>query len=133
MGLFDVFLQKELKINKSKEELLYLIKMELSNSSKKGPSFENGNLCLDNFRAPTSLLKYNLSLDLEQSNDKYILTVNGELQNVITILFVILFSILYTYGFGVILVVAFSFFQKKFVEKYLEKTIEKLESVATQV
>jgi len=129
MGLFDVVLQKEFKAKKPKKEMLDLIKSELSNSSKKGPSFENGILCLDNFRAPTSILKYNLSLNLEKSNDKYFLTVNGELQQVIIILFVILFSILYTYGFGVILVVAFTFFQKKFVEKYLTKTIEKLELV----
>jgi len=133
MGLFDVVLQKELKIKKSKEELLTLIKAELSNSSKNKPSFENGILCLDNFRAPTSILKYNLSANLEKTNDKYHLTVNGELQQVVIILFVILFSILYTYGLGVILVVAFTFFQKKFAEKYLTKTIEELELVTTQV
>ncbi|GEM_PF-1164337 len=133
MGLFDVVLQKELKIKKSKEELLTLIKAELSNSSKNKPSFENGILCLNNFRAPTSILKYNLSANLEKTNDKYHLTVNGELQQVVIILFVILFSILYTYGLGVILVVAFTFFQKKFAEKYLTKTIEELELVTTQV
>ena len=133
MGLFDVFLQKELKIKKSKEQMLELIKAELSNSSKNKPSFKKGILCLDNFRAPTSILKYNLSVDLEQSDNKYFLTVKGELQQVIIILFVILFSILYTYGFGVILVVAFTFLQKKFVEKYLTKTIEELDLVATQV
>ncbi len=133
MGLFDVVLQKELNIKKPKKELLTLIKSELSSSSRNKPSFESGILSLNNFRAPTSILKYNLSLDLEKSDNKYFLTVNGELQQVILLVFVILFSILFTYGFGVILVVAFVFFQKKFVERYLTKTIEKLEIVTAQV
>ena len=129
MGLFDVVLQKEINVKKSKDELLALVKTELANSSKKGPSFSNGILCLNNFRAPTSILKYNLSLDLEKSNNKHFLTINGELQQVIMLVFIILFSILFTYGFGVILVVAFAIFQKKFMERYLNKTIEKLELV----
>jgi len=132
MGLFDVVLQKELKAKKSKEEILDLIKTELLPNSKKEPSFENGILCFENFRAPTSLLKYNLTLNLEKSNNKYNLTVNGELQQVLIILFVIIFSILFTYGFGVILVVAVAFLQKKFAEKYLTKIIEELDLVATQ-
>lgn len=126
MGLFDVFLEKELNSNKSKEEVLELIKTELSNNSKKKPTYENGVLSLENFRAPTSLLKYNLSLNLEKSNNKYHLTINGDLQQVIIILFIIIFSILYTYGFGVILVVAVAFLQKKFAEKYLTKIIDEL-------
>ncbi len=127
MGLFDVILEKELKAKKSKEEILGLIKTELSNDSKKEPSFENGILSVENFRAPTSLLKYNLSINLEKSDNKYNLTVNGELQQVIIMLFIIIFSILFTYGLGVILVVVVAFLQKKFAEKYLTKIIEELE------
>ena len=127
MGLFDVVLEKELKSKKSKEEILDLFKTELSNDSKKEPSFENGILSLENFRAPTSLLKYNLSLNLEKSNNTYNLTIDGELQQVIIILFIIIFSILFTYGFGVVLVVAVAFLQKKFAEKYLTKIIDELE------
>lgn len=127
MGLFDVILEKELKSKKTKEEILDLFKTELSNHSKKEPICKDDILYLENFRAPTSLLKYNLSLNLEKSNNKYDLTINGELQQVVIILFVIIFSILFTYGFGVVLVVAVAFIQKKFAEKYLTKIIEELE------
>lgn len=124
MGLFDIGIREELYSKKSKEEILNTIQDSVKDFSKEDVDFEKGKLLLEGFKA--SILKYNLSIDLEKSNSKYILTIDGELQQFYVLIFLalIILSILFTYGIGVILIIAFAFLQKRSSTKFINSLIK---------
>ena len=110
MGLFDLSIKEELNTKKSKDEILNSLK-------------EKGVINKQEFKS--SILKYELDMDLEKSNTGYTLNINGELQQFyVLILFVlIIFSILVTYGIGVVFVVAFAYFQRQTTTKFIKSLI----------
>jgi hypothetical protein len=119
MGFFDISLHKDIGLDKNQLS-------ELKNSLDKH-SFQskvvNNRLEVSNFQLDSSWLKYNLTIQSYKNK----LLINGELQQVIVLTVLIVLAILLTYGFGVVLVVAYTYYQKRAATKYLEEVVEKLQ------
>lgn len=118
MGLFDIKIEHK---TKSKKDILPSLKTELQSNSKESLIKKN-KLTLNKFKPPKSFLNYNLEIDLSQNS----INIEGELQNVLIITILIILSILLTQGIGVILIVAYVYYQKTVATKYLNSLIEKL-------
>ena len=124
MGIFDLAIRNELNSKKTKQEILNTIKDNVKDFSKEDVIIENEKLSLIGFKS--SILKYNLSIDLDKSNSKYKVIIDGELQQFYILIFLVLIilSILFTYGIGVIIVIVFAYLQKlsttKFVNSFLK-------------
>ena len=119
MGIFDLSIQKDIKRT---DNILEVLDKELSPNSKQSALIEKNSMKLEKFRTPNSVLKYNLDIDVKNRS----LTIEGELQNVWVLVIVIIFSILYTQGIGVILVVDFVYLHKMFATKYIESSLNNL-------
>lgn len=128
MGIFDVAIRNELSSKKSKQEILNTIKDNVKDFSKEDVIIEKDKLSLIGFKS--SILKYNLSIELDKSNSKYNLSIDGELQQFYVLIFValIIFSILFTYGIGVILVIAFAYLQKLSTTKFINLFLKDISS-----
>ncbi|WP_072679635.1 hypothetical protein [Arcobacter sp. LA11] len=126
MGLFDVGIRKEISSQKNKEEVLQSIKNSIEEYSQETSNIENGTIILNNFKY--SILKYNLSINLNKSNKDFDLSIDGELQQfyVLILVALIILSILFTFGIGVIFVVAFAYLQKSSTSKVLNSFIQKI-------
>jgi len=124
MGLFDIGIRKEISSQKSKEEVFNSIENEIKDFSEEKASNEDGTFILNNFKS--SILKYNLSINLEKSPKGYHLAIDGELQQFFVLILValIILSILFTVGIGVIFVVGFAYLQKHFATKLINSLIE---------
>lgn len=124
MGLFDIGIRKEISSQKSKEEVFNSIENEIKDFSEEKASNEDGTFILNNFKS--SILKYNLSINLEKSPKGYHLAIDGELQQFFVLILValIILSILFTVGIGVIFVVGFAYLQKYFATKLINSLIE---------
>lgn len=127
MGLFDIGIRKEISSKKSKEDLFNSIEKSIKDFSKEKPKTEDGTLILNDFKS--SILKYNLSINLEKSSKGYNLSIDGELQQFFVLILVglIILSIVVTMGMGVILVVAFAYLQKHFATKLINSFIEDID------
>ncbi len=73
-------------------------------------------------------MKYNLSINLEKSNKGFNLSIDGELQQLYVLILVVLIilSILFTFGIGVIFVVAFAYLQKQSTTKVINSLLDKI-------
>lgn len=119
MGFFDVTLQKDISFNKNQlNELKSSLDKQATHSK-----VVNNRLEVSDFQRDSSWLKYNLTVQAFKNK----LTINGELQQVIMLTVLIVLAILLTYGFGVILVVAYTYYQKREATKYLEALVAKIE------
>lgn len=125
MGLFDVSINKELQI--TKDELLSQLKTKFTSSSDE-TILEKNSLVFKNFKAQGTLLTYDLSIEVTPSKNSISLNIFGELLNVWIMVVIIVAGILFTYGLGVILLVAFVYYQKVVVTKYINKTLDSLSS-----
>lgn len=123
MGLFDVGIRKEISLQ-NKEKLLKSIKKNINNYSQESSRIEEGTLILNSFK--NSILKYNLSINLDKSNNNLMLSIDGELQQfyVLILLGLIILSILFTSGIGVIFVVIFAFLQKQSTTKFINSLLK---------
>lgn len=118
MGLFDVSLQKEIHLNK---EQLNALNKNLGNYATQS-KVTNNRLEITDFKLNSSLLKYNLIIEATKTK----LTIAGELQQVLWLTILIVLAILLTYGFGVIIIVAYAYYQKRVATKFLEEMLEKV-------
>ncbi len=75
MGLFDIGIRKEITSKKSKEEILSAIENKIKGYSKETPLLKSEQLILNNFQS--SLLKYDLTIQLEKSNNGFTLAIDG--------------------------------------------------------
>ena len=125
MGLFDISIKKELSL-KSKDEPLNLLSEQISSDSKDSISTEKNKFTLDNFSPKGIFLKFNLEVKIENENKKDFLTIDGELQQVLLFVILIVLSILFTYGIGVILIIGFIYYQKHTASKYLNHILDKI-------
>ena len=117
MGLFDLTIKKELQ-SEDKNKVLKYLKDTLCSDDYKY-STEDKTIIIENFKAKNALLKYNLTV----SNENDGLYIEGELQQVWILTILIILSILFTQGIGVILIVAVTYYQKVFTSKYLNMLI----------
>lgn len=124
MGLFDLGINKEISSKRNKEEISTSIEKKLKKFSIEEPTFKNKTLILNDFR--TSILKYNLSIDLEKTPKGFNILIDGELQQLYVIILVVLIilSILLTYGIGVIFIVLFAYLQKHSATKFINSIID---------
>lgn len=123
MGFFDIHFEKELKT--SKEEVINLLKTKITPFSKESNAPKNS-LIFKNFKQDHSLLQYDLKVDINESKKYISLNIYGELLNVWILVIFIVLSILFTYGIGVILIIAYTYYQKKVSVKFLDKIFEEL-------
>lgn len=126
MGLFDIGIRKEISTEKNKEESISFIRKKIKNFSIETSKTENSTLSLDSFKS--SIMKYNLSINLEKSNKGFNLSIDGELQQLYVLILVVLIilSILFTFGIGVIFVVAFAYLQKQSTTKVINSLLDKI-------
>lgn len=125
MGLFDVSIKKDLKI--TKEELISYLKKSFSSSSDEVIE-EKNYLLFKYFKAKGAFLNYDLKIEINTSKNTISLDVFGELLNVWIMVIIIIAGILFTYGIGVILLVAFVYYQKIVVNKFINNTLNKLDN-----
>lgn len=116
MGLFDLHLKKDIKI---KDANLFELEKELS---KKGKSHNSTSTLIEieKYKKSGSLLSYDLKIFKEKNQ----LVIDGELKETLFLTILILLSILFTYGIGVILVVVYTYYQKLQTQKDLNTLID---------
>lgn len=126
MGIFDIAIRTKLNSTKSQKEILNTIKDNIKDFSTEEVSIDKEKLSLSNFK--TSILKYDLNISIDKSNVEYNLIIDGELQQFYVLIFLalIIFSILFTYGIGVILVVAFAYLQKHSSTKFINSLLKNI-------
>lgn len=122
MGLFDVNLKRNVKTTNIKAVLNYFENV-LKGCSTQNVVTANESLSLSKFKIENSLLRYNLKLSVTKSE----IAVEGELQDVWMIVIFIALGILFTYGIGLIVVVAFVYYQKVIATRYFNTLIDKLQ------
>ncbi|RXJ67997.1 hypothetical protein CRV08_09315 [Halarcobacter ebronensis] len=125
MGIFDISTQqKSYKIEK-KDEVVKLLKEKLFTFSKETESTKS-QLTFRKFKPSNVYLYYDLIVDIKAEKESFTLSFEGELQNIWILVVLIVLGILFTYGFGLIIVVLFTFLQKKVATKYIESTFEEI-------
>lgn len=119
MGFFDVSLHKEISLDKNQ---LNELKNHLEKYSTQTKVLNN-RLEATFFQLDSSWLKYNITVQSFKNK----LTINAELQQVIMLTVLIVLAILLTYGFGVVLVVAYAYYQKTKATQYLEEVLTQVQ------
>ena len=124
MGLFDVGIREEIASQKSKKEISKILEEKIKVYSDEKVSTKDDVIILNNFKS--SILKYNLSINLDKSNKGFNVAIDGELQQFYILIFLalIILSILFTFGIGVIFVVVFAFLQKRSTTKVINSLLE---------
>lgn len=118
MGFFDIQIQKDITLTKEQQTQLKNNLLEKSKEAKEEKrSFE-----CKAFKLSSASLRYNLSVVASKNS----LTINGELQHVLLLTVLIVLAILFTYGFGVIVIVAYAFYQKRLATKYIEEVLKSI-------
>jgi len=121
MGMFDVQITKELKLKKDKKDLYQFLNKQLSKDKKYDYIIDKNKLSISKNPIDT-FLKYNLSVQF----DSHTLIIDAELDNFYTlfITLLIILSILFTYGLGILPIIGFVYYQKTKASKYLKNLLE---------
>ena len=128
MGIFDVQINKKIKLKKTNKDLFEFIKKRLLKDKDYENDLTREELSIKKCHINT-LLKYNISTKLDSSKKESTLQIDAELQDTLIIAIVIILAIVLTYGIGVILVVAFVYYQKVSATKYLNSLIENYQTI----
>lgn len=128
MGLFDISIKKQMKLKNSKEHFYEFMKKKLTKEKEYETKLENNTLSIEKCHLDT-LLKYNTTINISKIKDENELIINGELHDTLILTILIILAILLTYGLGVILVVAYTYLQKKKGTIFLEKLIKDYETI----
>ncbi|WP_044416607.1 hypothetical protein [Halarcobacter anaerophilus] len=131
MGIFDVTTQVKSHNIEKKDEIITLLKETLSKQSIDTETQKN-QLFFKKFKAPKNLLPYDLKVTTENAKESFSLNFEAELLNVWILVILIVLSIFFTYGIGVILVIIFAYLQKLTATKYIENSFEKIKKEVTQ-
>jgi len=117
MGMFDVQVIKELKLEKDKNDLYEFFYKQLSKDEKYDYTIKNDELNIKKNPIDT-FLKYNLNAKFDSNT----LIIDAELDNSYTlfITLLIILSILFTYGLGILPIIGFVYYQKTKATKYLK-------------
>lgn len=126
MGLFDVNIKRKAK-KADKTEVFSYFKNSLKDFSKQSVVTNKESLTLKKFKVKNSFLKYNLTVSVDKSE----ILLEGELQDVWMIVILIVLGILLTYGIGVIVIVAFVYYQKVIATRYFNTLIDKLQQTVS--
>jgi hypothetical protein len=122
MGLFDVSIKRKVNTTNTKSVLSYF-ETAVKGCSKQTVETTKEELSLEKFKVENSVLRYNLKINVTSSE----IAIEGELQDVWMIVIFIALGILFTYGVGLIVVVAFVYYQKVVATRYFNALINKLQ------
>ena len=128
MGIFDVQINKKIKLKKTNKDLFEFIKKLLLKDKDYENDLTREELSIKKCHINT-LLKYNISTKLDSSKKESTLQIDAELQDTLIIAIVIILAIVLTYGLGVIIVVAYVYYQKVVATKYLNSLIENYQTI----
>ena len=128
MGIFDVQINKKIKLKKTNKDLFEFIKKRLLKDKDYENDLTREELSIKKCHINT-LLKYNISTKLDSSKKESTLQIDAELQDTLIIAIVIILAIVLTYGLGVIIVVAYVYYQKVVATKYLNSLIENYQTI----
>lgn len=123
MGLFDIQIKKD--IQTQKDEVINYLENKLTPFSK-DTTISEKTLFFKGFKPKSSLLTYDLNIDIEKSKKSISLNIFGELLHVWILVILVVTGILFTYGIGVILVIVFVFYQKITATKYLNNFLDNI-------
>ncbi len=116
MSLFNIEILENIKNQNLKKEYIDNLKNNLV--SKENIQETKNSLLLKKCHLNT-LLKYDVSLEFIDNKIK----VKAELYDTLILTVLVILSILFTYGVGVILIIVFTYFQKRKASKYLKTNI----------
>ena len=128
MGIFDVEINKKIKLKKTNKDLFEFIKKRLLKDKDYENDLTREELSIKKCHINT-LLKYNISTKIVTNKKESTLQVDAELQDTLIIAIVIILAIILTYGLGVIIVVAYVYYQKVVATKYLNSLIENYQTI----
>ncbi len=128
MGIFDVQINKKIKLKKTNKDLFEFIKKRLLKDKDYENDLTREELSIKKCHINT-LLKYNISTKIVTNKKESTLQVDAELQDTLIIAIVIILAIILTYGLGVIIVVAYVYYQKVVATKYLNSLIENYQTI----
>ena len=128
MGIFDVQINKKIKLKKTNKDLFEFIKKRLLKDKDYENDLTREELSIKKCHINT-LLKYNISAKIVTNKKESTLQVDAELQDTLIIAIVIILAIVLTYGLGVIIVVAYVYYQKVVATKYLNSLIENYQTI----
>ena len=117
MGMFDVQIIKELKLKEDKNDLYEFLKKQLFKDKQYEYTISNKKLNITKNPLNT-FLKYNINAKFDSNT----LILDAELDNSYTlfITLLIILSILFTYGLGILPIIGFVYYQKTKATKYLK-------------
>lgn len=128
MGIFDVQINKKIKLKKTNKDLFEFLKKQVLKDKDYENEITREELSIKKCHINT-LLKYNLSGKILSNKRESTFQIDAELQDTLIIAIVIILAIVLTYGIGVILVVAFVYYQKVSATKYLNSLIENYQTI----
>ena len=128
MGIFDVQINKKIKLKKTNKDLFEFLKKRLLKDKDYENDLTREELSIKKCHINT-LLKYNISAKLDSNKKESTLQIDAELQDTLIIAIIIILAIVLTYGLGVILVVAYVYYQKVTATKYLNSLIENYQTI----
>jgi hypothetical protein len=128
MGIFDVQINKKIKLKKTNKDLFEFLKKQLLKDKDYENDLTREELSIKKCHINT-LLKYNISAKIDSNKKESTLQIDAELQDTLIIAIVIILAIVLTYGLGVILVVAYVYYQKVIATKYLNSLIENYQTI----
>lgn len=128
MGIFDVQINKKIKLKKTNKDLFEFIKKRPLKDKDYENDLTREELSIKKCHINT-LLKYNISTKIVTNKKESTLQVDAELQDTLIIAIVIILAIILTYGLGVIIVVAYVYYQKVVATKYLNSLIENYQTI----
>ena len=128
MGIFDVQINKKIKLKKTNKDLFEFIKKRLLKDKDYENDLTREELSIKKCHINT-LLKYNISAKLDSNKKESTLQIDAELQDTLIIAIIIILAIVLTYGLGVIIVVAYVYYQKVVATKYLNSLIENYQTI----
>ena len=122
MGLFDVSIKNKLKKDTVHKDFFEFMKKKFLKEKDYEVLQDNQSIEIKKLHLDT-LLKYNTKVEIDSSKKEKEVIVEAELADTLILTVLVLLGILFTYGIGVILVVVFTYLQKKKATKYLETLI----------
>ena len=128
MGIFDVQINKKIKLKKTNKDLFEFLKKQLLKDKDYENDLTREELSIKKCHINT-LLKYNISAKIDTNKKESTLQIDAELQDTLIIAIIIILAIVLTYGLGVILVVAYVYYQKVTATKYLNSLIENYQTI----
>lgn len=123
MGFFDIHIKKDLETQK--DEVVKYLENKLTPFCKDS-TFSDTTLFFKSFKPESSLLTFDLNIDIEKSKKSLSLNIFGELLHVWILAILVVTGILFTYGVGVILVIVFVYYQKTVATKYLNNLLDNI-------